>query len=250
MEGFQEEFGLGECLDVLTPTGIRTGEVKKRHLVHAHGDYHRAVHVWIFVESTQDLVLQKRADCKDSWPGLWDISSAGHISAGDTSLLTARRELQEELGLTFPADAFEFLFVYLQECVINGGKYINNEYNDVYLITLVEPIPLDAFTLQKSEVSAVKYMKWQDYEEVLRKEDPAYVPADVDGGYSKLFSALRSRYTADTSARVEALQKQLYRYVPVEIHGETAGLRKGDLLALSDTIRAAKLLDRIFLEQE
>lgn len=250
MEGFQEEFGLGECLDVLTPSGIRTGEVKKRHLVHAHGDYHRAVHVWIFVESTQELVLQKRADCKDSWPGLWDISSAGHISAGDTSLLTARRELQEELGLTLPADAFEFLFVYLQECVINGGKYINNEYNDVYLITLVEPLPLDAFTLQESEVSAVKYMKWQDYEEVLRKEDPAYVPADVDGGYSKLFSALRSRYTVDTSARVEELQKQLYRYVPVEIHGETAGLSKGDLLALSDTIRAAKLLDRIFLEQE
>lgn len=30
MEGFEEEFALGECLDVLTPTGIRTGEVKKR----------------------------------------------------------------------------------------------------------------------------------------------------------------------------------------------------------------------------
>jgi len=32
--------------------------------------------------------------------------------------------------------------------VINGGKYINNEFNDVYLVTLVDPIPLDAFTLQ------------------------------------------------------------------------------------------------------
>jgi len=30
---------------------------------------------------------------------------------------------------------------------------------------------------------------------------------------------------------------------------QTAGLSKGDVLALSDTIRAAKLLDRIFLEQ-
>lgn len=32
--------------------------------------------------------------------------------------------------------------------MINGGKYINNEYNDVYLVTLVDRIPLDAFTLQ------------------------------------------------------------------------------------------------------
>ena len=61
-----------------------------RSAVHRDGDYHRAVHVWIFAESTQQLLLQKRADCKDSWPGLWDISSAGHVSAGDTSLITAR----------------------------------------------------------------------------------------------------------------------------------------------------------------
>lgn len=61
-----------------------------RGLVHRDGDYHRAVHVWIYSESTRELLLQKRADCKDSWPGQWDISSAGHISAGDSSLVTAR----------------------------------------------------------------------------------------------------------------------------------------------------------------
>lgn len=60
-----------------------------RRDVHRDGDYHRAVHVWIYAESTQELLLQQRADCKDSWPGLWDISSAGHISAGDSSLVSA-----------------------------------------------------------------------------------------------------------------------------------------------------------------
>ncbi|XP_040956655.1 nudix hydrolase 3-like isoform X2 [Gossypium hirsutum] len=58
--------------------------------VHRDGDYHKAVHIWIFTESTQELLLQKRTDCKDSWPRLWDISSAGHISAGDSSLITAQ----------------------------------------------------------------------------------------------------------------------------------------------------------------
>ncbi|RVX13513.1 Nudix hydrolase 3 [Vitis vinifera] len=96
-----------EHFDVLTKTGQRTGLSKPRQLpfffastpsfcytyrgdVHRDGDYHAAVHVWIFSESTQELLLQRRADCKDSWPGLWDISSAGHISAGDSSLITAR----------------------------------------------------------------------------------------------------------------------------------------------------------------
>ncbi|KAK8965752.1 Nudix hydrolase 3 [Platanthera guangdongensis] len=64
--------------------------ILSRRLVHRDGDYHRSVHVWIYSESTQELLLQRRADCKDSWPGLWDISSAGHISAGDSSLITAR----------------------------------------------------------------------------------------------------------------------------------------------------------------
>ncbi|XP_052480661.1 nudix hydrolase 3 isoform X3 [Gossypium raimondii] len=137
-----------EYLDVLTKTGKKTGVSKPRGDVHRDGDYHKAVHVWIFAESTQELLLQKRADCKDSWPGLWDISSAGHISAGDSSLITAQRELQEELGVILPKDAFELIFVFLEECVTNNGKFINNEYSDVYLVTTLEPIPREAFTLQ------------------------------------------------------------------------------------------------------
>ncbi|XP_050204623.1 nudix hydrolase 3-like isoform X1 [Mercurialis annua] len=55
------------------------------------------------------------------------------------------------------------LFVFLQECIINVGNYINNEYNDVYLVTTVHPIPLKAFTLQETEVSAVKYVSFEAY---------------------------------------------------------------------------------------
>nr|GMD97423.1 nudix hydrolase 3-like [Ipomoea batatas] len=78
-----------EYLDVLTKTGEKTGISKPRGDVHRDGDYHRAVNVWIYAESTQELLLQCRADCKDSWPGRWDASSAGHISAGDSSLVSA-----------------------------------------------------------------------------------------------------------------------------------------------------------------
>ncbi|XP_055961793.1 nudix hydrolase 3-like isoform X4 [Mercurialis annua] len=180
-----------EWLDVLTKTGEKTGISKPRAEVHRNGDYHRAVHVWIYAESTQEVLLQKRADGKDSWAGLWDISSAGHISAADSSLITARRELQEELGIALPKDAFELLFVFLQECIINDGSYINNEYNDVYLVTTVHPIPLEAFTLQETEVSAVKYVSFEEYRSLLTKEHPDYVPYDVNGQYGQLFDIIQ-----------------------------------------------------------
>lgn len=50
-----------------------------------------------------------------------------------------------------------------------------------------------AVLMQESEVAAVKYIKWKEYEELLRKKDASFVPCDVDGGYGALFSALRRR---------------------------------------------------------
>eukprot|EP00252_Welwitschia_mirabilis_P017861 TRINITY_DN3977_c0_g1_i1.p1 TRINITY_DN3977_c0_g1~~TRINITY_DN3977_c0_g1_i1.p1 ORF type:complete len:777 (+),score=147.62 TRINITY_DN3977_c0_g1_i1:111-2441(+) len=238
-----------EHLDVLTKEGHLTGLSKPRSLIHKDGDYHRAVHVWIYAESTGELLLQRRADCKDSWPGQWDISSAGHISAGDTSLITARRELEEELGITLPDEAFEFLFVFLQECVINDGTFINNEYNDVYLVTTLEPIPLEAFSLQESEVSEVKYISWREYRDILQTEDASYVPYDVDGTYGQLFSILHERYKQNIEEKSLRIQEKVLQYAPTNFTPELSGLSEGDKKALPLIIQAAILLDCIFHEQ-
>lgn len=65
-----------------------------------HGDNlrHRAVHILVFNHSGE-LFLQKRARGKDRHPLLWDTSAAGHVEAGEEYDLSARRELQEELGV-------------------------------------------------------------------------------------------------------------------------------------------------------
>ncbi|EYU29120.1 hypothetical protein ABFS82_05G118600 [Erythranthe guttata] len=238
-----------EYLDVLTATGEKTGISKPRGDIHRDGDYHRAVHVWIFAESTQELLLQLRAECKDSWPGFWDISSAGHISAGDSSLVTARRELQEELGITLPKDAFELLFNFLEQWVTNAGKFINNEFCDVYLVTTKDPIPLEAFTLQESEVSDVKYIPLEEYRSLLAKKDSKYVPYYVNGQYGQLFDILSKRYNQNADERVLNLQKQLNRYAPVSLDAELAGLSDADKEALTSIVKAAKIMDQIALLQ-
>lgn len=238
-----------ELLDVLTNTGEKTGVSKPRGLVHKDGDYHRAVHVWIYSESTQELLLQKRADCKESWPGLWDISSAGHISAGDSSLVTARKELHEELGINLPKDAFELIFVFLQECVINDGNYINNEFNDVYLVTTLAPIPFEAFTFQETEVSSVKYIDYSDYKSLLASGNEEYVPYDVLGQYGQLFNIIEQRYKENMETRSLSLQKQLDRYAPVHLNAELIGLSEADKEALRFIVKASMVIDDIFFDQ-
>ncbi|XP_058788355.1 nudix hydrolase 3-like [Vicia villosa] len=238
-----------EHFDILNKTGDKTGITKPSGQVHRDGDYHRAVHVWIFAESTQQLLLQRRATRKDSRPDLWDISSADHISAGDSALVTARRVLEEELGVTLPKDAFELISAFLQEGVANDGKFINKEHNDVFLVTTIDPIPLEALTLQETEVSAVKYIAYDEYKRLLTKEDSDYVPYDVHGQYGQLFDLIEKRYKENTVARSLTLQKQLSRYAPVSLNAELTGVTDSDKEALVFIVKAASVMDEIFYLQ-
>jgi 16S rRNA (adenine1518-N6/adenine1519-N6)-dimethyltransferase len=90
--------------------------------VHANNFRHRAVHILVFNETGQ-LYLQKRSRRKDRHPLLWDSSAAGHVAAGEGYDDTARRELQEELGLDLPLEkiakisaseptGYEFIWLY------------------------------------------------------------------------------------------------------------------------------------------
>lgn len=70
-----------------------------RQEVHEQGLIHRAVHILVF-NKNRDCLLQKRSMLKDRHPGVWDSSAAGHLDAGEDYETAARRELEEELGIT------------------------------------------------------------------------------------------------------------------------------------------------------
>ncbi len=65
------------------------------------GALHAAAHVWIWRGQGAgiEILLQRRARDKQTWPGHLDISAAGHIRFGETPLLAAIRETAEELAL-------------------------------------------------------------------------------------------------------------------------------------------------------
>ena len=67
--------------------------------VHGNKLGHRAVHILLF-NAPGDVFLQKRSRWKDRHPLVWDSSAAGHVSAGEDYDIAARRELDEELGIS------------------------------------------------------------------------------------------------------------------------------------------------------
>jgi 16S rRNA (adenine1518-N6/adenine1519-N6)-dimethyltransferase len=72
-----------------------------RSEVHANNLRHRAVHILIF-NPAGELYLQQRSRWKDRHPLKWDSSAAGHVIAAESYDETARRELEEELGISVP----------------------------------------------------------------------------------------------------------------------------------------------------
>ena len=147
-----------EYLDILDENGVSTGLSEERNIVHREGLWHRAIIVAI-VNDNNEVLIQKRAKTKDKYPGLWDISVAGHVPSGHDSVSCAAMETMEEIGYLLKKSVqvkdFRFLTSFRNQLSISEG-FIENQYYDFFVYNA--NVDIKDFKLQKEEVSDVKYV--------------------------------------------------------------------------------------------
>lgn len=135
----------------LRPLGTAT-----RAETHARGYWHRTFHCWLTRrEGDRRFVrFQLRQDSKDTNPGCYDITAAGHLAAGET-IREAMRELEEELGVTASFEQLIPLGQIREDASgeVNGMPFIDREVSDVF--GLVCEVPLHELKLQPEEVAGV-----------------------------------------------------------------------------------------------
>lgn len=148
------------------------GQGATKDEVFTQGLLHGAAHVWIWHRNDDgiEVLLQKRAAAKRTWPNCYDVSAAGHIRLGEAPLTAALREAKEEIGLTVDVQSLQLITVYLAYMTTAEGA-IENEFNWVYLLEA----PGDtAFSLQEAEVDS---LIWQPLDMFARDcQTVAYVP--------------------------------------------------------------------------
>lgn len=94
-----------ELFDVVDEHDRVIGQAR-RGVVHRDKSFiHRSVQVLVF-DRRGHLLLQRRSQSKDLFPGYYCASASGHVMAGDTYANTAERELREELGAELPLTYF------------------------------------------------------------------------------------------------------------------------------------------------
>lgn len=160
-----------EWLDVCDEQGEPVGKRVLRSVAHRDGIPHRTAHVWLIRRRPAggfDVLLQKRSREKDAFPGCYDISSAGHIPAGDGFVESALRELEEELGVhAEPSDLVRIGLCSAQaDMEFHGQPFHNREISAVFVCE--KAVARTDFCLQREEVEEVC---WIDYEECRRRMD-------------------------------------------------------------------------------
>ena len=140
-----------------------------------------AVHVWIWRKADNnsvEVLLQKRAHDKPTWPGYLDISFAGHVDAGESLFEAIKREGDEEIGAHIDTDRLDFFFAY---------RNFNNGLKWVYLYEEQEPRDY-AFT--DGEVESLEWIGLDDLRQAVQDVDANNLVPHPDEYYSFFLRAL------------------------------------------------------------
>ena len=165
-----------ELFDIIDNNGVPTGETISRSEAHEKGLPHRTAHIWIVRNSgsSYQVLMQKRSAQKESFPSMYDTSSAGHIQAGDDPLESAERELYEELGIIANGGDLSFAgkFPIKYEMEFHGKMFRDNEIAFVYVYE--KNVDATKLTLQTEEVEEVRWFDLEEVHEGCRHRDGTF----------------------------------------------------------------------------
>lgn len=173
-----------ELIDVLDEKGIHTGKVVTRKEVHTQGLWHKVVVVAI-MDKNGHLLMQQRSKEVEKNKEKWDVTAAGHISAGQTSKEAAIREVLEEVGIRVEEDELKYRFTYKKESS-SKKDFIDNQFFDFYLVQK-DKIPLERISIQESEVQQVKLCNYQEVTQMIKDQ----VVVKRDAVYQDLLKYLK-----------------------------------------------------------
>ena len=178
-----------EYLDILDENGNKTGEKKSRRDVHSKGYWHKGVHIWI-INSKKELLVQRRSANKDVYPNKLYISVAGHPVSGEDEIEGIKREFKEEIGIELNKNKLKYLFTFAQKVVENDGKFLDNQFYDVYLVEM--DLDIKKLKLQEDEVSDVMNIYYKDFEKMIENKNKDIVNHPEE--WKRLFEILHEKY--------------------------------------------------------
>ncbi|MEJ8547564.1 NUDIX hydrolase [Brevibacillus borstelensis] len=173
-----------ETLDIFDENRQWIG-TEARSEVHRLGLWHQTFHCWIYRKEGERvyLLFQKRHPRKDTSPGKLDITSAGHLLAGEGPG-DGVRELEEELGLAVSFESLQRIGV-IRDASSEPG-IVDREICHVYGYESDQP--LEAYRIQREELTGLLWIRLDELMRLIDGETSAVRASgfvcDEDGSVS------------------------------------------------------------------
>jgi len=138
---------------------------------------HRVVNIAIFNDKNE-VLLQKRSQNKDLYPGFYTLSASGHVSRGETYSQAAKRELKEELGINIPLRRVK--------------KYLNKTTKESEMVVVFKGFYQGEFKIDKKEIETVGFYNREAVEKMQLKLTPGAIKSlQIIGFYENNRSSAR-----------------------------------------------------------
>lgn len=147
------------------------GTAPKLAAHHANTPLHRGFSIFLF-NKKGELLLQRRAMTKKTWPGAWSNSCCGHPMLGESNEDAAKRRVNYELGIT-GIDPVIVLsdFRYRAE----KDSVVENEICPV-LVAFTEREPV----INPDEVNEIKWVDWDEFVGTADQPDSPFSPWAIE----------------------------------------------------------------------
>ncbi len=145
----------GELVDIVDENDCVTGSVTRSEM-RRQRLLHRCVYILLF-DSSGRMFVHRRTDTKDVYPGFWDVTVGGVVGAGEAYAVAARREVEEEVGLTNPRLTLLFPMSY--------------EDHDTRVLGMVyECVSDQPLCLQVEEIAEGRWVRSDDLTALIERE--------------------------------------------------------------------------------
>ncbi len=128
--------------------------------------YCRVSSVTVINPENKTVLCQRRSETKDERPGFWITEFGGKSDPGEDSLVTAKRELEEEIGINARTEDLKFFILDKSEERRQFGYfyYLNYRGDD----TSLKPDPVEVSEVKWFPIAeAIKLLetdpKWYSY---------------------------------------------------------------------------------------
>ncbi|WP_444684761.1 NUDIX hydrolase [Alkalicoccus luteus] len=136
-----------------------------RDEVHREGEWHETFQCWVTFDDEEDryVVLQLRSSVKRDFPALYDITAAGHLTAGEQAA-DGVREMEEEIGLQVTMADLRPLGRLQDEIEI--GAFLDREHCHVFQLHTDRDV-VNRLQFRDGEADGACSVKLEEFQELI-----------------------------------------------------------------------------------